>query len=49
MSALIEEVRFAMDSPVEGTGFEPSVPLLGERLFRLLPKGDAGPKARWGG
>src|ERR1700730_15782775 len=27
MSALIEEVRFAMDSPVEGSGFELSVPL----------------------
>jgi hypothetical protein len=24
--ALIEEVRFAADSPLEGTGFEPSVP-----------------------
>src|ERR1700730_1323807 len=24
---LIEEVRFALDSPVEGSGFEPSVPL----------------------
>ena len=23
---LIEEVRFALDSPLEGTGFEPSVP-----------------------
>jgi hypothetical protein len=26
MSALIEKLRFAMDSPVEGAGFEPSVP-----------------------
>jgi hypothetical protein len=25
-SALIEEVRFARDSPLEGAGFEPSVP-----------------------
>ena len=25
-SALIKEVRFARDSPVEGDGFEPSVP-----------------------
>ena len=25
--ALIEEVRFAADSPLEGKGFEPSVPL----------------------
>jgi hypothetical protein len=24
--ALIEEVRFAVDSPLEGAGFEPSVP-----------------------
>src|ERR1700732_560805 len=24
---LIEEVRFALDSPLEGAGFEPSVPL----------------------
>jgi hypothetical protein len=24
--ALIEEVRFALDSPLEGDGFEPSVP-----------------------
>jgi hypothetical protein len=26
--ALIEEVRFAVDSPLEGDGFEPSVPQL---------------------
>ena len=26
MAALIEEVRFARDSPLEGAGFEPSVP-----------------------
>jgi hypothetical protein len=25
--ALVEEVRFALDSPVEGDGFEPSVPV----------------------
>ena len=25
-SGLIEEVRFASDSPLEGDGFEPSVP-----------------------
>jgi len=30
------------DSPLEGTGFEPSVPLL-RKVSRLLPKGDAGP------
>ena len=29
MAALIEEVRFARDSPLEGAGFEPSVPRLG--------------------
>jgi hypothetical protein len=28
---LIEEVRFAIDSPVEGLGFEPSVPRQGSR------------------
>jgi hypothetical protein len=27
---MIEEVRFATDSPLEGAGFEPSVPLYGE-------------------
>ena len=27
-SGLIEEVRFASDSPLEGDGFEPSVPVL---------------------
>jgi hypothetical protein len=27
---MIEEVRFAPDSPFEGDGFEPSVPLYGE-------------------
>src|SRR5437763_14159937 len=32
--ALIE-VRFAADSPLEGAGFEPSVPRQGGRLFRL--------------
>ncbi len=26
MLGLIEEVRFAIDSALEGTGFEPSVP-----------------------
>jgi len=33
--------KFA-DSPLEGTGFEPSVPLL-RKVSRLLPKGSAGP------
>ena len=35
--------RFVADSPVEGTGFEPSVPLL-RRLFWALPIGDGGTK-----
>jgi hypothetical protein len=35
--ALIEEVRFAVDSPLEGEGFEPSVPRKRERFSRLLP------------
>jgi hypothetical protein len=26
ISAALKEVRFAMDSPLEGTGFEPSIP-----------------------
>jgi hypothetical protein len=30
-SALIEEARFAADSPLEGDGFEPSVPRSRER------------------
>jgi hypothetical protein len=33
--ALIEEVRFARDSPLEGDGFEPSVPLGRDMLERL--------------
>src|ERR1700730_7358359 len=33
VGALIEEVRFAADSLVEGAGFEPSVPLAKELLF----------------
>src|SRR5207249_3266596 len=33
VGALIERVRFAADSPVEGTGFEPSVPLLRKALL----------------
>jgi hypothetical protein len=34
ISAALKEVRFAMDSPLEGTGFEPSVPLLRPVLLR---------------
>src|SRR5271169_4320915 len=34
--------RWFADSPLEGTGFEPSVPLL-RKVSRLSPKGDAGP------
>ena len=32
---LIEEVRFARDSPLEGDGFEPSVPRWGSPRARL--------------
>jgi hypothetical protein len=32
-----EEVRFASDSPLEGDGFEPSVPLTGYCVFRERP------------
>src|SRR5882757_216342 len=32
--ALIEEVRFAVDSPLEGDGFEPSVPRQKDNAFR---------------
>ena len=42
------EIRFAVDSPVEGEGFEPSVPLAtvslilaGRRGCRLIPRGRA--------
>jgi len=41
--ALIERVRFAMDSPLEGTRLEPSVPLLRQALW-ALPIGDGGTK-----
>ena len=34
VGALIEEVRFARDSPVEGDGFEPSVPRKRDLLFK---------------
>jgi hypothetical protein len=37
VGALIEEVRFARDSPVEGEGFEPSVPREGDYATRLPP------------
>jgi hypothetical protein len=30
---MIQEIGFAIDSPVEGTGFEPSVPLLRKALL----------------
>jgi hypothetical protein len=35
--ALIEEVRFAVDSPLEGTGFEPSVPRVGNCAHETAP------------
>jgi hypothetical protein len=37
-SALIKEVRFARDSPVEGDGFEPSVPFAKKPRFRLITR-----------
>src|ERR1700732_745558 len=37
---LIEEVRFAADSPLEGTGFEPSVPLDRDREASFSRVGD---------
>ena len=36
--AVIEEFRFAPDSPLEGNGFEPSVPVKGTALFRDCPQ-----------
>ena len=43
--ALIKRNRKFVDSPLEGSGFEPSVPLL-RKVSRLLAKGDPGP-IRW--
>jgi len=37
-SALIEEMRFARDSPLEGTGFELLVPRREARDFRSIPE-----------
>jgi hypothetical protein len=34
MAAMFEEVRFAADSPLEGDGFEPSVPRQKDNAFR---------------
>ena len=45
----LEEVRFALDSPLEGTGFEPSVPPRTERPWegpQVDPR-DLGPDLRW--
>jgi hypothetical protein len=36
IGALIEEIRFADDSPAEGTGFEPSVPRR-DGIFETAP------------
>jgi hypothetical protein len=36
--APIEEVRFARDSPLEGDGFEPSVPRERISVFRRPPR-----------
>src|SRR4030081_2838969 len=35
---LIEEVRFALDSPLEGDGFEPSVPRQKDNTFETYPR-----------
>jgi hypothetical protein len=53
---LIQEVRFARDSPLEERGFEPLVPLATEMLIelargitdatRMLAVGDIGPVLR---
>jgi hypothetical protein len=53
---MIEEVRFAEDSPLEESGFEPLVPLATEMLIelargitdptRMLAVGDIGPVPR---
>jgi hypothetical protein len=34
---LIEKCRFAQDSPLEGTGFEPSVPAEEEAVSKTIP------------
>jgi hypothetical protein len=54
--AMIEEVKFAEDSPLEESGFEPLVPLATEMLIelargitnptRMLAVGDIGPVPR---
>jgi hypothetical protein len=46
ISAAVKEVRFAMDSPLEGAGFEPSVPRQGERLAVQSDQKPAG-RPRW--
>ena len=43
-----EEVRFAADSPLEGTGFEPSVPLYTLTVSDLPLVGSVkGPSSQW--
>jgi hypothetical protein len=50
---LIEKVKFAADSTLEGEGFEPSVPREGNYATRLLPdlgrpdSSDIAPKNCW--
>jgi hypothetical protein len=41
-----EEVGFAADSPVEGAGFEPSVPRQKDNAFRDSPQFGNSPSAR---
>jgi hypothetical protein len=38
-SSISPIIRFAHDSPLEGDGFEPSVPLAKSRVFRLSSRG----------
>jgi hypothetical protein len=42
-SEQVERIGWFADSPLEGTGFEPSVPHV-RRLFWALPIGDGGTK-----
>src|SRR5271165_6806249 len=43
--ALIEEIEFAVDSPLEGDGFEPLVPLLGRAQLSRHARGGPLPSA----
>jgi hypothetical protein len=41
---LIEELRFARDSPLEGAGFEPSVPRSRTARSLIFPEKESAPK-----